>query len=142
MVVLSSHNSNNPTTRKGLRSLFLFPYICTMLKYLFFQNDTVDNTIYPNDSALLPAANLVDMEISADGTDLTLSFDSILQSKGVNYSIVLSIIENSGQEVMEAIADEITFGTNPFIVIADEYNSDFIHADITAIETTLDGSFQ
>ena len=43
---------------------------------------------------------------------------------------------------MEAIADEITFGTNPFIVIADEYNSDFIHADITAIETTLDGSFQ
>ncbi len=142
MVVLSSHNSNNPTTRKGLRSLFLFPYICTMIKYLFFQNDTVDNTIYPNDSALLPAANLVDMEISADGTDLTLSFDSILQSKGVNYSIVLSIIENSGQEVMEAIADEITFGTNPFIVIADEYNSDFIHADITAIETTLDGSFQ
>jgi len=113
-----------------------------MIKYLFFQNNTVDNTIYPNDSALLPAANLVDMEISADGTDLTLSFDSIFQSKGVNYSIVLSIIENSGQKAMEAIADEITFGNNAFVVIADEYNSDFIHADITAIETTLDGSFQ
>jgi len=117
-----------------------------MIKYLFFQNNTVGTTLggleYANDSALLPAANLVDMEISADGTDLTLSFDSLLQSKGVNYSIVLSIIENSGQKAMEAIADEITFGTNAFITIADEHNSEFIHADITAIETTLDGSFQ
>ena len=54
-----------------------------MLKYLFFQNNTLDSSTYPNDSALLPAASLVDMQISADGTDLTLSLDSLLQSKGV-----------------------------------------------------------
>ena len=142
MVVLSLHNSNNPTTRKGLRSLFLFPYICTMLKYLFFQNNTLDSSTYPNDSALLPAANLVDMQISADGTDLTLSFDSLLQSKGVNYSVVLSVTEDSGREIMQAISEEIVFGDEPFITIADEHNSEFIHADITAVETTLDGSFQ
>ena len=29
-----------------------------------------------------------------------------------------------------------------FINVADEYNSEFLHSDITAIETTLDGSFQ
>mgnify|MGYP003116120133 FL=1 len=106
-----------------------------MVKYLFFQNGT-------DDSALMPAADLVDMEVSSDGTDLTMSFDSLLQSKGVNYSIVLSITENTGRQIMSEIADEIAFGDNPFITIADEANSEFIHPDITAVETTLDGSFQ
>jgi len=106
-----------------------------MVKYLFFQNGT-------DDSALMPAADIVDMEISSDGTDLTISFDSLLQSKGVNYSIVLSITENTGRNIMSEIADEIAFGDNPFITIADEANSEFIHPDITAVETTLDGSFQ
>ena len=45
-----------------------------MIKYLFFQNDSVDNTIYPNDSALIPTERLMGMELNADGTDLTLSF--------------------------------------------------------------------
>ena len=113
-----------------------------MVKYLFFQSDTYDNTIYPNDSALIPISRLTDMEISADGTDLTMSFKSMLQSKGVSYQIVLSITEDSGDEVMSAIAEEIAFGNEGFIVIADEANSIFIHSDITAVETTLDGSFQ
>ena len=43
---------------------------------------------------------------------------------------------------MQAIADEIAFGSEPFITIADEHNSEFIHADITSIGGTLDGSFQ
>jgi len=113
-----------------------------MIKYLFFQNSTLDLSTYPNDSALLPAANLVDVQISADGTDLTLSFDSLLQSKGVDYEIVLSITEDTGRDVMQAIAEEIAFGNEAFITIADEHNSEFIHADITAVEGTLDGSFQ
>lgn len=116
-----------------------------MVKYLFFQNDTADTSggiDYPNDSILLPASKLVDMQISSDGTDLTLSFESLLQSKGVDYEIVLSITEDTGKSVMEAIAEEIAFGNEPFIVIADEHNNEFIHADITAVEGTLDGSFQ
>ena len=113
-----------------------------MIKYLFFQNSTLDLSTYPNDSALLPAANLVDVQISADGTDLTLSFDSLLQSKGVDYEIVLSITEDTGRDVMQAIAEEIAFGNEAFITVADEHNSEFIHADITAVEGTLDGSFQ
>ena len=106
-----------------------------MIKYLFFQNGT-------DDSALMPAENLVDMEVSSDGTDLTMSFNSLLQSKGVNYSIVLSITENTGRQIMSEIAYEIAFGNEPFITVADEANSEFIHSDITAVETTLDGSFQ
>ena len=43
---------------------------------------------------------------------------------------------------MSEIANEIVLGDNPFITIADEANSEFIHPDITAVETTLDGSFQ
>ena len=112
-----------------------------MIKFLFFQSDSYDNTIYPNDGALIPAERLADMEVSADGTDLTLSFNSMLQSKGVATEIVLPIVEDSGREVMAAISEEIAFGSEAFIVIADEANSDFIHGDITAVETTLDGSF-
>ena len=113
-----------------------------MIKYLFFQSNSVDSTIYPNDSALIPTERLMGMELNADGTDLTLSFKSMLQSKGVAYQIVLSITADSGDDVMGAIAEEIAFGKEGFIVIVDEYNEIFLHSDITAIETTLDGSFQ
>ena len=41
-----------------------------------------------------------------------------------------------------AIAEEIAFGKEGFIVIVDEYNEIFLHSDITAMETTIDGSFQ
>ena len=112
-----------------------------MIKYLFFQNDTTDGG-GANDSALLPAANLVDRSISAAGNALSLHFESLLQSKGVRYAINLAVTEDTGREVMQAIADEIAFGSEPFITIADEHNSEFIHADITSIGGTLDGSFQ
>ena len=91
-----------------------------MIKYLFFQNDTTDGT----------------------GHALSLHFESLLQSKGVRYAINLAVTEDTGREVMQAIADEIAFGSEPFITIADEHNSEFIHADITSIGGTLDGSFQ
>jgi hypothetical protein len=116
-----------------------------MIKYLFFQNDSVDTSDgvgYPNDSALMPAERLMGMELNADGTDLTMSFKSMLQSKGVSCQIVLSITADSGADVMAAIAEEIALGNEGFINIADEYNGVFLHSDITAIETTLDGSFQ
>ena len=113
-----------------------------MIKYLFFQNATTDGTGYADDSVLLPAADLIDMSISAAGNALSLHFESLLQSKGVRYAINLGITEDSGREVMQAIADEIAFGDEPLIVIADEHNSEFIHADITGVGGTLDGSFQ
>ena len=115
-----------------------------MIKYLFFQSDSADTSVgvdYPNDSALIPASRLSDMEVSADGTDLTLSFKSMFQGKGLNTELVLSIAADSGAEVMASIAEELAFGNNPFVTIADEHNSEFIHGDITAVETTLDGSF-
>lgn len=112
-----------------------------MIKFLFFQSDTYDNTIYPNDGAMIPADRLADMQISSDGTDLTLSFESMVETRGADTQIVLSITENTGREIMASITEEIVFGDEPFIVVADEANSEFIHDDITAIETTLDGSF-
>jgi hypothetical protein len=112
-----------------------------MIKFLFFQSDTYDATIYPNDAALIPADRLADMQINSDGTDLTLSFDSMVETRGADTQIVLSINADTGREVMAAIAEEISLGESAFIVIADEANGDFIHGDITAIETTLDGSF-
>tara|TARA_R110000824_G_scaffold175657_5_gene354378 strand:+ start:43 stop:498 length:456 start_codon:yes stop_codon:yes gene_type:complete len=139
--LLTSLNRRYDYEKGSFGGLFLFRIFVSMIKFLFFQSDSYDNTIYPNDGALIPAERLADMEVSADGTDLTLSFNSMLQSKGVATQIVLSIVEDSGREVMAAISEEIAFGREAFIVIADEANSDFIHGDITAVETTLDGSF-
>jgi len=54
----------------------------------------------------------------------------------------LSITADSGADIMAAIVEEIALGNEGFINIADEHNEVFLHSDITAIETTLDGSFQ
>ena len=95
-----------------------------MKKMLFFANTT-------GDAALLLADDLVDMAIDADGDALTLSF------KGATTSIALTITAHSGKEIMNAISEEITFGEDAMIVIADEINTLFFHDDITAVTNSI-----
>jgi len=105
-----------------------------MIKYFYFSNSDAD-------CAFIRADRLKDMEISADGTDLTLSFTSPLQTKGVAMQLVLSITEDSGRQVMNRIVEEIAFGDEGFIVIADDSDSTYLHSDITDLETALNTSF-
>jgi len=97
-----------------------------MKKFLFFARST-------SDAALLLADSLVEMAIDIDGDSLTMSFEDVNGHLGATTSIALTITAHSGKDVMNAISEEITFGEDAMIVIADEINSVFFHDDITAV---------
>ena len=101
-----------------------------MKKFLFFANST-------SDAALLLTDNLVEMRIDSDGDSLNMSFEDVNGYLGATTSIALTITAHSGQEVMNAISEEITFGEDAKIVIADEINSIFFHDDITAVTNAI-----
>ena len=101
-----------------------------MKKFLFFANST-------SDAALLLAGSLVEMAIDSNGDSLNMSFEDVNGSLGATTSIALTITAHSGQEVMNSISEEITFGEDAMIVIADEINSIFFHDDITAVTNAI-----
>ena len=90
-----------------------------------------------SDAALLLADDLIDMAIDADGDALVMSFKDVDGHLGATTSILLIITAHSGKEVMSAISEEITFGEDAMIVIADEINSLFFHGDITAVTNAI-----
>ena len=90
-----------------------------------------------SDAALLLADNLVDMAIDGDGDSLTMSFEDVNGHLGATTAIALTITAHSGQEIMRSISEEITFGEDAMIVIADEINSLFFHDDITAVTNAI-----
>jgi hypothetical protein len=101
-----------------------------MKKFLFFANST-------SDAALLLADDLIDMAIDADGDALVMSFKDVDGHLGATTSITLIITAHSGKEIMSAISEEITFGEDAMIVIADEINSVFFHGDILEIRFAI-----
>ena len=101
-----------------------------MKKFLFFANST-------SDAALLLADDLVDMAIDGDGDSLTLSFKDVNGNLGATTAIPLTITAHAGREIMNALSEEITFGEDAIIVIADEINSVFFHDDITSVTNAI-----
>ena len=101
-----------------------------MKKFLMFAKST-------SDAALLLADSLVDMAIDSDGDMLVLSFEDVDGHLGATTSISLIITAHSGKEIMNAISEEITFGEDAMIVIADEINSVFFHDDILEIRLAI-----
>lgn len=104
-----------------------------MIKYLYFRNNQ-------NDVAMIRTDRLADMTVTST-TDLTLSFYSMVLTRGSATELVLSTEENTGNTIMEAISDEIAFGEDAFIIVADDHNDVYLHSDITALETTLSSNF-
>tara|TARA_R110000744_G_scaffold148781_2_gene261849 strand:+ start:242 stop:553 length:312 start_codon:yes stop_codon:yes gene_type:complete len=101
-----------------------------MKKFLFFANSVAD-------VRMLPADDLVLMEIDADGDGLEMHFKSLSGTLGGSTMIPLTITTDSGLDIMRAITEEIAFGEEAMVVIADEINSIFLHGDITAVTNSL-----
>jgi len=101
-----------------------------MKKFLFFANSTADAVLFLSDDLIL-------MDIDADGDSLEMHFKSLSGTLGGSTTIPLTITTDSGPDVMSAITEEIAFGEDPMIVIADEINSIFLHSDITAVTNAL-----
>jgi len=99
-----------------------------MEKFLYFENAATDSTA-------IPARLLTDMAMVTDGTSLKLRF-SVSSGTPLNeYEVALTIDDNTGTEVMRSISEEIRFGKEPFIVVADDTNSVYLHSSITATAT-------
>ena len=101
-----------------------------MKKFLYFANSTAD-------TALLLADSLVLMEIDIDGDSLEMHFKDVHGHLGASTMIALTIIQHSGPDVMSVITEEIAFGNDPMIVIADDVNSIFIDGNITAVTAAI-----
>tara|TARA_R110002096_G_C14426046_1_gene709538 strand:- start:560 stop:889 length:330 start_codon:yes stop_codon:yes gene_type:complete len=100
-----------------------------MEKFLFFSHDEAD-------MICIPAHRLVEMEIDGNTTELDIRFrlpanDTV--GSNIQYPVLATINANSGEKVMRSISSAINSGKNPFVVVADIENKEFIDVDITNI---------
>ena len=68
---------------------------------------------------------------------LTLSFKDVNGHLGATTAIALTITAHAGKQIMTSLSEEITFGDDAIIVVADEINSVFFHDDITAVTNAI-----
>jgi len=103
-----------------------------MKKYLYFAKTATD-------TMCLPADELIGMEIDSGSEAIHLTFTD--KGGGIGGSTVIQIgtgTANQAAVVIKAIAEEIRVGKEPFIVVADENNSVYLHANIDAVDAALE----
>ena len=108
-------------------------------KYLYFSKGTIDGTTSTEEVACFPASKLSHFEMR-NATDLRIFFTSQVEmdnDSGIDLPVVaLDITSGKHKEVMQdivqAIAEPSIAGSNVFVNIADEENSLFCSAHITA----------
>tara|TARA_R110000803_G_scaffold132932_5_gene200127 strand:- start:3256 stop:3573 length:318 start_codon:yes stop_codon:yes gene_type:complete len=104
-----------------------------MKKYLQFI-DAAD------DAATYPADNLIAMSLSTDSA-LVLTFSPGSLGHGQSEShdtVTLAITADREKVVMKTIADEISLGNTPTIVVCDDVDDVFLHSSILSCTITLD----
>ena len=107
-----------------------------MKKFLYFASAAPDGTAGDEEVVCFPADQLSHMEM-ASATSMRVYFNSNQEQdlSGVDSAhAVLTITSGKHKDVMTALAQLINGGPNSdgFLVIADEENSVYAHADITA----------
>ena len=108
-----------------------------MKKFLYFSAGTPDGTASTEEVVCFPADQLSHMEL-ATATSMRVYFNSNQEQdlSGVDSAhAVLTITSGKHKEVMEALSGAVASANainNPFIVVADEENSTYLHANITA----------
>ena len=106
-----------------------------MDKYLYFSKGTIDGTTSTEEVAMFPVGKISHFEM-ANATDLKVYFESNHEvNKDVDNAVVsLDITSGKHKEVLADITGAINAHPNgdPFIVVADEENSKYASAHITA----------
>jgi len=97
-----------------------------MEKYLIFKTAA-------DDSVCLPARELTHMHVEDDGESMDINFRSVGGSDGVGeYNIDITIADNKGKEVMNAIADEIRSGKEALVVVIDDIAKEYLHSSMVS----------
>ena len=104
-----------------------------MEKYLFFNTGA-------NDSVSFPVSRLVTMGMVTDGTSLIITFIAAFQGGDglAEVEVDVTITDNKGRTVMQAIADEIRFGKSPFITVIDDTTGEKLHTNISSVGAITD----
>ena len=88
-----------------------------------------------DDSYMNSSRNFRGADVTGN-TEVTVYFASAQSGAGGAYdSVVLNITAGKEIQVMEAVAGAMAGSRKPFTVIADDTNSQYCHADLTAVGT-------
>ena len=108
-----------------------------MKKFLYFASAAPNSDAADEEVVCFPADQLSHMEM-ASATSMRVYFNSNQEQdlSGVDSAhAVLTITSGKHKEVMEALSGAVASANainTPFIVVADEENSTYLHANITA----------
>ena len=91
-----------------------------------------------DDAAMYPVSSLLGMTVAADG-QLLLKFKSSIGKNDGGDSVALTITADTEKAVMQAIANACADAySDATIVVCDDVNSVFLHANILSCAITLD----
>jgi hypothetical protein len=104
-----------------------------MEKFLCFIDDA-------DDAACYPLSRLLSMTCASDGVLLIKFQSSLIALDSAPDIVTVAITADSEKAVMAGIVAKINAHPNgdPFVVICDDVNSVFAHADITSCTIALD----
>ena len=111
-----------------------------MEKYLYFaQGDGANAT---SEAVMYPVSSFRGADVAASAIQLwfTAAEASDIDAGDDDDLVTLTVTDGKQKEVLKAIAEAMAAQGSmkePFVVIADEDNSVFIHSAITVVETTL-----
>ena len=100
-----------------------------MNKFLFFRKTT-------GDGALVPVESVVSFEVNSNSTEVDVKFNdpaSLTTSK----TIALNVATDTAKPVVEAISKAIRESSDPFIIIADDVDKQYVHQNITSIDSIV-----
>tara|TARA_A100001515_G_scaffold60097_1_gene47394 strand:+ start:132 stop:479 length:348 start_codon:yes stop_codon:yes gene_type:complete len=113
-----------------------------MEKYLYFgQGDGANAT---SEAVVYPVSSFRGADVASSAIKLyfkPMAIGDAVATGDVNDAVVLTITDGTQKAVLKVIMEHIAGATGPlqvpFVVIADEDNSVFVHSGITAVETAL-----
>lgn len=96
------------------------------MKFLYFETDADETS-----GVCIPASAVVGVDSDA-GSTLDLYFNDLGAANLNDGKVRLNVTSGKAREVAEAIAKAIYQGSNEFITVADDTNSEYLHENITS----------
>lgn len=96
-----------------------------MEKFLFLRNTT-------SDALLIPLRSVYGFEVNYNSTAVLITIDDP-KSLNANDQITINTIEDKAGEVIDSITLAIAENSDPFILIGDDVDNQYINSNITGV---------
>jgi hypothetical protein len=106
-----------------------------MQKYLYFNTLAVEGTAADEETACFMASTLLHMEMHST-TEIKLQFAVNPEGNaGDDAVVILNCTAGKEKDIMDTLINEINYGQDAMLVVADDANSVYLHADVTSVGT-------